>query len=409
MRDRLVAVLVGITVAVIALYGVPRAYFVAELVEQQETRTLERSVELLSVLLEERTTDAEPVTSEYLEALLQEAEGIRYVAPDGTEVTAGVDTQGERVLLRTRSVGDGAEITLARDRDLLDRRVSEALMPLVVIGLALIGLSAVVGSWLARRLARPFQDLAQAATALGSGRFDEVRIDHYPVPEAENIGSALRSSAVQLEALLRRERAFAVNASHQLRTPVTALRLELEDLASWPETSPAVAEELGRALTELDRLNAAITELLDLARGLRQSTHVDLDLAGVVDVVVDRWRPRLAERGRAVLRGGEAAVPARTDPGPVQQVLDALVENACAHGEGAVTVSAAARPRYVVLSVADEGRAALGPEVFQRGIGGDGGPGPGLAVATEIAQSLGGRLELRDAPPTTFELLLPRR
>ena len=93
------------------------------------------------------------------------------------------------------------------------------------------------------------------------GRFD-VEVPHYGVPEAEAIGSALRRSARDLDALVRREREFAVSASHELRTPVTALRLEIEDVASWPQTPPDVAEELSRALAELDRLSATISTLL---------------------------------------------------------------------------------------------------------------------------------------------------
>ena len=406
MRERLVAALVGITLAVITLYGVPRAYFLADLVEQQETRKLERSVDLLVVLMEERTGEAQPVTDVYLAALLNEAEGIRYVGPDGVVVTAGVDTQGD-VLLERRALPGGGEVALARERALLDRRISEALTPLVVLGLGLTVLSALAGFLLARRLARPFQELAQAATALGTGRFDEVSIGHYAVPEAENIGSALRSSAEQLEARLRREREFAANASHQLRTPITALRLELEDLSTWPQTDPAVAEELGRALEELDRLGAAVTELLDLARGMRHSAHVEVDLTRLAEEVVRRWEPQLAAIGRTVVLSGEDSVLTRSDPGSIQQILDVLLENACSHGQGAVIVATLARPHYVVVAVSDEGTGTLDPDIFRRGHSGAGGTGLGLDVASQVAQALGGRLELRGHAPTTFELMLP--
>jgi signal transduction histidine kinase len=408
VRERLVAALVGITVAVIAMYGVPRAYLLADLVETQETRKLERSADLLSVLMRERTEDGEPVTEEFLDGLLNEAEGIRFVTADGTVVGAGVDPDAEQVLSQTRTVDGGGAVTIARERELIDRRISEALTPLVLIGLALTIVSAGAGFWLARRLARPFQELADAATSLGSGRFDEVDIPHYSVPEAENIGAALRASADRLDELVTREREFAANASHQLRTPITALRLELEDLAHWPETHPLVAAELQLALTELDRLGAAITELLELARGMRQSAFTDLDLAGLADEVVSRWAPRLVADGRSVERTGGEVVPVRSDPGSVQQILDVLIENALDHGVGTVTVHADQMPSYAVLSVGDEGRGRLGPEVFRRGESGDGGTGLGLAVATQIAQSIGGQLHLGRGESTSLALWLPR-
>ena len=114
--------------------------------------------------------------------------------------------------------------------------------------LGLVLLAAVTGFLLAKRLARPFGELADAADHLGQARFD-VALPHYSIPEAEAIGAALRRASTQLDSLVEREREFAANVSHQLRTPVTALRLTLEDLSMWPETPPTVAaERVARAI-----------------------------------------------------------------------------------------------------------------------------------------------------------------
>lgn len=408
MRERLIAALVGMTVAVIALYGIPRAYLLADLVHRQEERKIERSVELLAHLVAERTQDRAPVTEDYLTELLNEAEGIEYVAPDGSAVSAGVRVNGQDSdIVMSRSVPGGGTITLSRAGGLIDQRVSEALLPLVLIGLALTALSAVTGFWLARRMARPFQQLADVATRLGSGRFD-VQVPHYSVPEAEGIGSALRTSAEQLESLVRREREFAVNASHQLRTPITALRFELEDLSQWPETAPAVAAELELALSELDRLSEAITEFLGMARGMRGGAAVDLDLTDLVAETVERWRPHAKSQGRAIVHHASGPAEGRLTPGPVRQILDVLIENACDHGAGDISVETSDASSYLCVRVSDEGAAGLDHEVFRRGVSGDGGTGVGLAVATELAESLGGRLDLDDGPATGFVLRLPR-
>lgn len=408
MRERLVAALVGMTVAVIALYGIPRAYLLADFVHQNETRKIERSVALMAVLVQARTDNEAPVTEDYLLPLLKEAEGIRYVGPDGTVVSVGITPARTDDIVETRALPGGGSITLARSGALVDQRVSEALLPLVLLGLLLVAVSAVAGFWMARRLSRPFRQLASAASDLGHGRFDEVDVPHFGVPEAEQIGSALRSSADKLATLVRREREFAVNASHQLRTPVTALRLELEDLSQWPETAPPVATELRNALSELDRLSDAITDLLDLARGLRQRESVDVDLLELVDQSVQRWQPQLEGRGRRVERSGAAEVRSRTSPGAVAQVLDVLIENACSHGQGVVTVEAGASATHVFVRVTDEGKGRLGPEVFRRGVSGAGGTGVGLALARELALAEGGRLDLEQLPETSFVLRLPR-
>jgi signal transduction histidine kinase len=408
MRERLIAALVGMTVAVIALYGVPRAYLLADLVQRQEERKIERSVDLLAHLVAERTQDRAPVTEEYLTQLLNEAESIEYVAPDGAVVSAGTPAGGrESDIVMERSLPGGGTVTLSRSGSLIDQRVSEALLPLVLIGLALTALSAVTGFWLARRMARPFQELAAVASRLGSGRFD-VAVPHYSVPEAEGIGSALRESAEQLETLVRREREFAVNASHQLRTPITALRFELEDLSQWPETTPAVAAELELALAELDRLSEAISELLGLARGLRQDASVELDLAGLAAETVGRWQAHAESRDRKISHQTTGATAARVTPGPVKQILDVLIENACTHGRGDITVTTSDAGAYLCIRVSDEGRLDLDHEVFRRGVSGAGGTGVGLAVATELAESMGGRLDLDEGQVTTFVLRLPR-
>ncbi|GAA6526949.1 HAMP domain-containing sensor histidine kinase [Intrasporangium sp. DVR] len=408
MRERLVAVLVGMTVAVIALYGIPRAYLLADFVHQNESRKIERSVVLMAVLVQARSDDRAPVTEDFLLPLLNEAEGIRYVGPDGRVISVGITPARADDIVQTRSLPGGGSITLARSGALVDQRVSEALLPLVLLGLALVAVSAIAGFWMARRLSRPFRQLANAASDLGHGRFDEVDVPHFGVPEAEQIGSALRSSAEKLATLVRREREFAVNASHQLRTPVTALRLELEDLSQWPETPPHVAAELRHALSELDRLSEAITDLLDLARGLRQREAQEVDLVEVVDRSVLRWQPQVATQGRQLERTGARTARARTSPGAVAQVLDVLIENACAHGEGAITVEAGETDTHVYVRVTDEGRNALGSDVFQRGVSGGGGTGVGLALARELAVAEGGRLDLEHLPRTSFVLRLPR-
>ncbi len=407
MRERLIAAFVGMTVAVIALYGVPRAYFLADLVQQQEERKIERSADLLAVLITERETDARRVDEAFLAGLLNEAEEITSTSADGTVVSTVEPGGTEERIAATRAVADGGTITLARSSTLVDERVAGALTPLVFLGLALTGMSAVTGFALAKRMSRPFQELAGAAKRLGAGRFD-VELPHYSVPEAEGIAEALRRSAAQLEALVRREREFAVNASHQLRTPITALRFELEDLAAWPETPATVSRELEESLTELDRLGDAITELLGLARGHRRSAADDVDLVDVVADVVDRWRPRIEQHARSLAYEQSGRLPAQLSTGPVCQILDVLIENACDHGRGDITVETLDTGTHLEVRVSDTGTRTFGPEVFRRGVSGDGGPGVGLAVAAELAGSIDGRLALDDSRTTTFVLMLPR-
>ena len=301
MRERLVVVFIGMTVAMIVMYGVPRAYVLADLVSSQEQTKIERSATMLAAVLTERLNGDNEVTEEFLSGLVLDLGSIEYVAPDGTTVQAGDTEWSDDNLLQTRELPNGGSVTLTRSSDIVDQRTSEALLPLITFGLALVFFAAFVGFFLARRLARPFGELAQAAEQLGRADFD-IELPEYSIPEADAIGSALTMAATQLDTLLRREREFAANASHQLRTPITALRLTLEDLTMWPETPPGVADELTANIGELDRLSAAITELLDLSRGELEADAVDVDVSALVATAVTRWSSQVEEAGRALVK-----------------------------------------------------------------------------------------------------------
>lgn len=413
MRERLVIAFVGLTVAVIGLYGIPRAYFLADLVRDQETATLTSTANSLAALVRERTSNDGDVDELLLESGLAGVDRVDYTAADGRAIAVGdrIGTGTDDDLVESRILPDGSTLRLTVSGDTVGNGIQEALMPLVLLGLLLAAASAVLGLVLARRLSRPFQDLAVHSRDLGHGRFD-LEVPSYAVPEADAIGASLRGAAAQLDELLRREREFAANASHQLRTPITALRLSLEDLTLWPETAPEVRTELELGLGALDRLNGAIDELLALARGRRLGTQRDVDLTALVTAAAERWSRQLAEDGRQLVVAASSPVPARVATGPVEQVLDVLIENARVHGRGTITIDTRDAGTHLEVTVADGGERRIGPEVFQRGVtsrsAGRDEHGIGLAVASELAEMCGGHLSLDlEAPHTCFVLWLP--
>lgn len=412
MRERLVAAFVGLTVVVIVLYAVPRAYVLADQVRDQQQRDLSRSVELIARIVEERLEHGEPVTSRYLRTLLEGGERVRYVTASGTVVSAGAERGADGADLRaSRPLSGPGEITLVRSGAVVDDRIAGALLPLVAVGIALVLVAGALGYLLAGRFSRPFRELADLARSLGEGRFD-LDVPRYAVPEADEIGSALSTSSRELSALLAREREFAANASHQLRTPITALRLELEDLSMWPTTGADVQKELTRSLHELDRLSGAVNDLLDLARGHRLGGVAEVDLGVVVDQAVQRWSGPAQKLGRAVESRTSGPARGRLAGGLVAQILDVLIDNSLKHGRGTVQVATADEGTHLRLEVSDEGSVppAIRDEIFRRSArnGTGEGEGIGLSVAREIAEALDGHLLLTDAPRTTFEVILPR-
>ncbi|MDF1705990.1 MAG: HAMP domain-containing sensor histidine kinase [Aeromicrobium sp.] len=410
MRERLVGILVALIVGVVVLYAVPRAYVTADLVRDHEAAMIERTADFLEARIDSRIQSGSPIDVSMLRAGLDGTDGARYVALDGTTVEAGqYDDDPDASFVETRRTDGQGVLTVTRDRSVVTAEVERALVPLIVLGVLLAAVACAIGYVVIGRMSRPFDRLAVAAEELGRGTFD-LDLPRGGVPEAQAISEALRTSATRLDELVRRERELAVTASHQLRTPITALRLELEDLTYWPETSPEVAAQVRRSIDELDRLTASIDDLLDLARRLRHDGQIELDLTAFVADTVERWRRRAAARGRTVVVTAPGPVRATIATEPVAQVLDVLIENACQHGTGTITVSAREAGSNVEVRVGDEGARTFGSEVFGRGDSTDArAPSRlGLPAAAELATGTGGHLSLDETTATTcFVLLLP--
>lgn len=408
MRDRLITVLVGLTLTVIVLYAVPRVYMLADRVQTSAAQQTERSADLVAAVLTERSRTGGSDDEDLTELAGDGELVVHRDAAGGVLASTGTAEAHAADIVEIRPLPDGTTVELTRTGASVSERISEAVMPLVVIGLVLVVLAAVAAVLLARRLAQPFQRLAEAARRLGDGTFTLPPLDS-SLPEARAIGAALQASSRQLEALLHRERQFAANASHQLRTPLTALRLELEDLTYWPETVPAVSDQLHRALRELDRLSGTVTELLEHSRGRRLERPVPVDLALLTAETAERWDRQAGAAGRTVTAMSSRPARIRTHPGQLQQILDVLVHNALRHGRGAVRVRASDARTHWAITVQDDGPRPVDQRIFDRHVSTrDDGEGIGLTVAAELAESLGGSLTLESTPTTTFLLRLPQ-
>lgn len=389
MRERLVAAFVGLTVLVVAAYGIPRAYFLADLVRSEEQARVDRTADVLALVLDERLADRRSLTPAYLDSVAAPGEWLTVSGlPGGPVETTGEPGDPDGAVTATRDLAGDGQVTVTRTGPAVGSEIAAALMPLVLLGLLLAALAALAAFALAGRLARPFRELATVARGLGEGRLHP-EVPAYDVPEARSIGRALVEAGSRLDLLLARERLVAVHASHELRTPVTALRLELEDLALWPETPPTVADQLQRGVAELDRLSTAITQLLELADSHRAASEIDLDL----DALLADAATRLQRDRVPVVHEPSAPALTRLDPLPVVQVLDALVAEAVAAGADRVALSCVTRSGHFELRV----------EGIPQGADHD---SARWTKAAELAHAAGGQVARDDE---TLVLRLPRR
>lgn len=277
---------------------------------------------------------------------------------------------------------------------------------IVLLGMAALAVAALVSRQVARRLSGPVEQLAKAAARLGAGDFT-TKVERSGIPELDDAAGNLEATAGHLGRILTRERTFSADASHQLRTPLTSLRLYLETALSGPPDRKD--ESIVIAIDETDRLERTIDELLALAR----DTHTDrgpLDVANIVRELEAGWHGTLAAAGRPLKVNLPLGLPrVQASAGAVRQILEVLVGNAFEHGAGIVRVEVRTPPGGVVIDVSDEGQSLGGDleAIFARRSGISGKQSIGLALARSLAEAEGARLlvRLNEGSPT-FSLLL---
>ncbi len=263
----------------------------------------------------------------------------------------------------------------------------------------------------ARRLTRPLQELAEAADRLGSGDAGPLG-RNYGIPELDRVAEGLDGSAQRISELLAAEREFAADASHQLRTPLTALSMRLEEILAAADQPDVVHEEGTAALLQAERLTEVVSQLLGRTNRspARRSAEVSVD--DVVAQQVVEWDPAFRRRNRKLEVSGEKNLTALFTPGTLSQLIATLLDNALVHGAGAVGIRTSLTPKSVVIEVRDSGRgvpADLVPRIFERNVSSKpGGTGLGLALARSIATAEGGQVVLVRPRPAVFAIFLPR-
>lgn len=266
--------------------------------------------------------------------------------------------------------------------------------------------AAALGRWQGDVVSVPLDSLAARAESLGSGQ-KRVQVKRSGIPEVDRVAALLERSGDRVDRLIATERQFASDASHQLRTPLTALSMRLEEILQ-AEDPHTVREEARSALAQVERLATVVEHLLDSVRDNNlRAGPVPLDEVVLQQIV--EWEPAFAAVGRTVRAVGTRGLVALATPNGLSQVLATLLENSLIHGGGTVSVSTRSTGISLVVEVTDEGPGVpsdLGPRIFERSVSGRRGTGLGLAVARELAEADGGRLELIQQKPAVFALFL---
>ncbi len=298
----------------------------------------------------------------------------------------------------------------------LDERVLRYRLALGGIAVVVLGAVAVVGWLLARWVVRPLDELGRAAGRAGDGDLSARADETQGPPEVRELARRLNASTARLQALIAAQHDFVADASHQLRTPLTALRLRLENLER--DITAGGRDDLEGALGEADRLGRLVEGLLTLVRAERvNEQQVPEDVAETVRERVAAWAPLAEDESiRLELVAPEEPMPARVVPGAVEQILDNLLDNAllATGGRGEVRVGLERSGGWVLLTVSDRGPGMTPQQLasaFERfwTTRGREGSGLGLAIVDQLARACGGTATLRprDGGGLVAEVRLP--
>lgn len=298
-------------------------------------------------------------------------------------------------IIRNRQTVGAVRVT--QSVEAVNSTVRRAVLGLGLLGLVVLALGLLAGAVIAAQVVRPIRRLEQVARRVAGGDL-EARTQLEGSREQRSLASSFNEMTDRIAGLVRAQRDFVADASHQLRTPLTGIRLRLEEARALDVAAHAGAE-IDAAVSEVDRLSHTVDELLVLSgAGERQHVGSTIDLHEVARSAVERWRTQSEGIGIALEHraepGGAHAWGSALD---LERVLDALVDNALRYSPSDTTITIVSRG--AAIDVSDRGPGIgeqerdLVFERFHRGEAGRAGPagsGLGLSIARELAREWGG-------------------
>jgi signal transduction histidine kinase len=407
---RQITLLVAATTSVVLLaFLLPAASLVARVAEARALDTAQAQLQVLipSVGLDQQADVAGDVV---VGSTLQRTVSVRWtdgtwlgptgqLGQDPPPVTAQVLTgkDGTRLVQPVRRADGTAVIEVFVPAAQLRAGVNRTWLVLTGLGVVLLILALLVADRLARSLTRPVTELASTAQRLGSGDLSARATPAGP-PEVREVGVAVNRLAGRIGELLTAEREAAADLAHRLRTPLTALRLDVEALP---------AGDRDRLGDDVDALSRSIDEVIaEARRPVREGLGAGSDATAVVGDRIRFWSVLAEEEGRAVsVELPAEPLPVRVAPGDLAAAVDALLGNVFAHTPEGTAVRVAVRRSDdggAEVVIADEGPGVPDPATaLERGRSGGGSTGLGLDIARRTAEASGGTVRLTSSPAGT--------
>ncbi|MEP7113196.1 MAG: HAMP domain-containing sensor histidine kinase [Ilumatobacteraceae bacterium] len=444
MRWRLIAAFVGVTIVILAAQDIPLARYLRTVETERVIASIQRDAFILAGTSEDalsgegahdqdalqstvdiyrsRTNALVVVTDKLGFAVVvsgdQARRGNDYsTRPEIAAALAGTPTSGRRasdtlggdIVYVAVPVLSGAlpvgVVRLTYPAARIDDRVSDKVRGIILVGLISLSAAAIAAMLMAMTIVRPLRRLQRATEQFAAGNFETRAVIDEGAPEIRGLATSFNSMTEKISTLVERQRSFAGDASHQLRTPLTALRLQLERAAVNIDADPDTARsDIEAASEETERLQRLVEGLLMLARADQGSLATET--VDVADIVTERaaiWAPLADDRGVTVVAGRISSLTARAVPGALEQIVDNYIDNALnVSGPGnEITVSALSDNGWASIHVADRGPGMAADQLqhafdrfWRASSAGHEGSGLGLAIVRQLAEASGGDVAL---------------
>ena len=413
MRRRAARMILTAVAVVALIFGIPAAVASSLIVWNTQTASLDTRAQAVQTNLDRRlrtSTLSEGYARMWAQTLVANGEPayVEIMIPQNPQpITLGEPLRGITIT-RSASSPDGVKVTViisARNAIRSIVRVSGIFFLGILVSLA-VGWA--LAARFSRRLSAPLIYLSAQAEQIGSGQV-RARVKPSGIEEIDLVQEELQRTGEKMARRLAAERQLAADASHQLRTPLTALSMRLEEI-EMISTEEEVQEEARSCLEQVERLTTVVTELLDTNKRHASATEA-IDVLEVFNTQREEWEEAFEKVDRVLRFTDEADMPILADEAKIAQVLATLIENSLRYGAGTTWVHArnSVNSRGVIIEVSDEGEGVddeLAPYIFENGVSGHGSSGIGLALAKDLIETMGGRIELSQAVPPVFTLSL---
>jgi signal transduction histidine kinase len=449
VKWRLVAALLGLTFVVLLSHDLPLINYLQTVEKERVTTDLERDSFIIAGRAEPATQDGSDDSIKYIEKAIaeySEQSGSRVIVTDDQGIAIVVsndaDTVGNSYLDRPEIVkalsgevssgrkfstllnleiifvsvpilsGDKTlgSVTLTFPATVVDDAVDDRLRGIWAVAAVTLVISALVALLLALGVTRHLTRLRNVTEEFAKGNYSvRAEIDG-GAPEIRSLSRSFNAMADQLDRLISQQKAFAGDASHQLRTPLTALQLRLERATEMLETDPAgAAERIEAAMVETDRLQRLVEGLLVLSRSENADkvTRDKCDAAQIARERFENWEALAGEQNIALLLLVPETAMIYAIPGALEQVIDNYIDNALGivPANSTITVKISVESELTKISVVDEGPGIPEADIakafnrFWRARSDTNGSGLGLAIVDRLATASGGRAELVNLHP----------